>query len=158
MAAEQGNKKIYKYNVSFYYQSTIIYFIVFVLYMLIRGEFVEGSFKLITKDPIIYLFGVIVVSSIFSLLYNVYKNRLLEISENEISFVNRFRSKSFRISDIKWIRISRKRKPSKKSLLRLVSIKLNNRRRPIVLRPSDYENSDELLTFFNEMKTRIETK
>jgi len=156
MVTEQGNKKIYKYNMSFYYQSTIIYFAAFALYLLIRGEFVEDSFKLLTKDPIIYLFGVIVIYSIFSLLYNVYKNRHLEISNDQISFVNRFRSKSFSISDIKWIRISRKRKPSKKSLLRLVSIKLNSRRRLIVLRPSDYENSDELLTFFNELKARID--
>jgi hypothetical protein len=153
-----GNKKIFKYNMSFYYQSTIIYFIVFVLYVIIRGEFVEGSFKLITKDPIIYLFGFIVFYSLVSLLYNIYKNRHLEISDEEISFVNKFRSKSLRVNDIKWIRISRKRKPSKKSPLRLVGIKFKTRRRPIVLRPSDYENSDELLNFFNELKVRIETR
>ncbi|OGU70571.1 MAG: hypothetical protein A2V93_10660 [Ignavibacteria bacterium RBG_16_34_14] len=143
---------------SFYYQSTIIYFIVFVFYVIIRGKFVEGSFKLITKDPIIYLFGVIVFYSLVSLLYNIYKNRHLEISDEEISFVNKFRSKSFRINDIKWIRISRKRKPSKKSPLRLIGIKIRTRRRLIVLRPSDYENTDELLIFFNELKARIEKK
>lgn len=142
---------------SFYYQSTIIYFTVFVLYVLIRGEFVEDSFTLITKDPIIYLFAAIVFYSILSLLYNVYKNRHLEISGEEISFVNRFKSKSFSITDIKWIRISRKRKLSKKSPLRVVGIKFKTRRRPIVLRPSDYENSEELLNFFNELKARIET-
>jgi hypothetical protein len=152
------NKKIFKYNVSFYYQSTIIYFVVFVLYTIIRGEFVEDSFTLITKDPIIYFFGFIVFYSLVSLFYNIYKNRHLEISNEEISFVNKFKKKSFRISDIKLIRISRKRKPSKKSPLRLVGIKFKTRRRPIVLRPSDYENSDELLNFFNEMKTRIETR
>src|SRR4030067_3384161 len=133
------NKKIFKYNMSFYYQSTIIYFIVFVFYVIIRGKFVEGSFKLITKDPIIYLFGVIVFYSLVSLLYNIYKNRHLEISDQEVSFVNKFRSKSFRINDIKWIRISRKRKPSKKSPLRLIGIKIRPRRRLIVLSPSDYE-------------------
>jgi len=153
-----GNKKIFKYNMSFYYQSTIIYFIVFVLYGIIRGKFVEGSFTLITKDPIIYLFGFIVFYSLVSLLYNIYKNRHLEISDDEISFVNRFRSKSFRINDVKWIRMSSKRKPSKKSSLRLIGIKFKTRRRPIVLRSSDYENSDELLNLFNELKVRIETR
>jgi len=153
-----GNKKIFKYNMSFYYQSTIIYFIVFVLYGIIRGKFVEGSFTLITKDPIIYLLGFIVFYSLVSLLYNIYKNRHLEISDDEISFVNRFRSKSFRINDVKWIRMSSKRKPSKKSSLRLIGIKFKTRRRPIVLRSSDYENSDELLNLFNELKVRIETR
>ncbi|HEX9739932.1 MAG TPA: hypothetical protein VGA29_04075 [Ignavibacteriaceae bacterium] len=151
-------KKYFKYNMSFYYQSTIIYFTVFVLYTIIRGEFVEDSFRLITKDPIIYLFAFIVLYSIVSLLYNIYKNRHLEISDAEISFVNRFKGKTFRVNDIKWIRISRQNKPYKKSPLRVIGIKFNSRKRPVVLRPSNYENSDALLNFFNELKARIETK
>ncbi len=143
---------------SFYYQSTIIYFIVFALYVIIRGEFVEDSFTLITKDPIIYFFGFIVFYSLVSLLYNIYKNRHLEVSKEEISFVNKFKSRTFKVSDIKWIRMSRRRKPSKKSPLRLIGIKFNTRRRPIVLRPSDYENSDELLNLFNELKSSLETR
>jgi len=158
MAPQQGNKKIFKYNMSFYYQSTIIYFAAFVIYAVIRGEFVEDSFKLITKDPIIYFFGIIVIYAVVSLLYNVFKNRHLEISQDEISLVNRFKRRTFRVDDIKWIRISRKREPLKKSALRIIGIKFSTRRRPLVLRPSDYENSDELFGFFNELKARIETK
>jgi hypothetical protein len=154
----EGNRKIYKYNMSFYYQSTIIYFTVFVLYVIIRGEFVENSFTLITKDPIIYLFGFIVLYSIISLLYNVYKNRHLEISNEEISFVNRFKSKTFKVDNINWIRMSRKRKQLKKSALRVIGIKFKTRKRPVVLRPSDYENSDELLNFFIELKIQLEKK
>ena len=131
---------------------------VFVLYVIIRGEFVEGSFTLITEDPIIYFFGFIVFLSLVSLLYNIYKNRYLEISDSEISFANKFKRKSFRLKDIKWIRISRKRKPYKKSPLRLIGIKFTTRRRPIVLRPSDYENSVELLNFFTELKLQIEAR
>ncbi|RPI70903.1 MAG: hypothetical protein EHM47_11305, partial [Ignavibacteriales bacterium] len=116
-------KKIFKYNMSFYYQSTIIYFAGLVLYVIIRGEFVEDSFRLITKDPIIYLFGFIVLYSIGSLLYNIYKNRHMEVSDYEISFVNRFKSKTFKVSDIVWIRMSRKRKQYKKSALRVIGIK-----------------------------------
>jgi hypothetical protein len=129
-----------------------------VLYTIIRGEFVEDSFRLITKDPIIYLFAFIVLYSIVSLLYNIYKNRHLEISDAEISFVNRFKGKTFRVNDIKWIRISRQNIPYKKSPLRVIGIKFNSRKRPVVLRPSNYENSDALLNFFNELKARIETK
>ena len=72
---------------SFYYQSTIIYFVAFILYVFIRGEFVEDSFKVITKDPIIYFFGLIVFISLISLIYNIYKNKYMEISEESISFV-----------------------------------------------------------------------
>jgi len=153
----ERNKKVYKYNMSFYYQSTIIYFTAFVLYIIIRGEFVEDSFTLITKDPIIYFFAIIVFFSVISLLYNLYKDRYLEISDEEISFVNRYRTKSFKYSDMIQVKVSKKRDPSKKSLLRLVRIKLKNRKRPVVVRLSDYENADELLNFFNDLRARTQT-
>jgi hypothetical protein len=153
----EGIKKVYKYNMSFYYQSTIIYFTAFVLYIIIRGEFVEDSFTLITKDPIIYLFAVIVFFSVISLLYNLYKDRYLEISDEEISFVNRYRTKSFKYSDMIQVKVSKKRDPSKKSLLWILIIKLKNRKRPVVVRLSDYENADELLNFFNDLRARTHT-
>ena len=149
-------KKVYKYNMSFYYQSTIIYFVVFVLYIIIRGEFIEDSFTLITKDPIIYFFAIIVFISVLSLLYNLYKNRHMEVSDEEISFVDRFKRKSFKYDDMIRIKISKKRGPSKRSPLRLIRIKLKNRRRLVVIRPSDYENADELLKFFDDLRIRIE--
>src|SRR5690554_6332934 len=133
---EKERIKIFKYNMSFYYQSTIIYFAAFVIYIIIRGEFVEDSFRLITKDPIIYFFGFIVLFSLISLLYNVYKNKHLEISDEEISFVNQF----------------------KRSPLRIIGIKFNTRKRPVVLRPSDYENSNELLSYFIELKNQVERR
>src|SRR5690606_30012264 len=135
---EKERIKIFKYNMSFYYQSTIIYFAAFVIYIIIRGEFVEDSFRLITKDPIIYFFGFIVLFSFISLLYNVYKNKHLEISDQEISFVNKLKRKAFRIKDIIWIRISRQGNRLKRSPLRIIGIKFNTKKRPVVLRPSDY--------------------
>jgi hypothetical protein len=158
MSTEELNKKeTFKYNMSFYYQSTIIYFIVFALYMIIRGEFVEERFTLITKDPIIYLLGAIVIISLVSLLYNIYKNKYLEISEEEISFVTKFGEKKILLSQIKRIKITRQRERIENRAFRLVRIKLKNRRRSVIIRPYDYENEDKLLKKFEELKTRVET-
>ena len=55
---------------------------------------------LITKDPIIYFFAIIVFISVLSLLYNLYKNRYMEISEEGISFINRFKTKYFKYDDM----------------------------------------------------------
>jgi len=156
MSEEKVDWKIFKYNMSFYYQSTIIYIAVFVLYILIRGEFIEDSFILITKDPIIYFFAIIVFISVVSLLYNLYKNRHLEISDNAISFINRFKTKTFKYEDMIRIKISRNKKQSKRNPLRLIRIKLKNRRRLVVVRPSDYENADDLLKVFDDLRIRIE--
>ena len=156
MNGETVERKVFKYNMSFYYQSTIIYFVAFVLYILIRGEFIEGSFVLITKDPIIYLFAIIVFISVVSLLYNLYKNRHLEISDNEISFIDRFKTRTFKYEDMLRIKISKNKKQSKRNPLRLIRIKLKNRRRLVVVRLSDYENADELLKVFDDLRMRIE--
>ena len=153
---KENIKKVFKYNMSFYYQSTIIYFVVFILYVIIRGEFVEGSFKLITKDPIIYFFAIIVAVSLVSLLYNLYLNKHLEIGDEKISFVNRFAAKTFFISHIAEIKISDPEKRKRNRAFRLIRIRLKHRRRPIFIRPYDYENEEELVARFQKMKNKLD--
>ncbi len=157
MNDNQNNKSIFKYNMSFYYQSTIIYFVVFMIYAIIRGEFFEDTFILITKDPIIYFFAIIVMISLISLLYNIFKNKHLEISKSGISFVNRFRTRVFKKEEISSISISRRRDSSKRNVFRFVKVRLKNRRRPIIIRPYDYENENDLINRIQELKTNLET-
>jgi hypothetical protein len=141
---------------SFYYQSTIIYFVVFLLYLIIRGEFIEDSFKLVTKDPIIYFLGIIVLISLLSLLYNLYKNKHLQIAEDGIHFIDRFKQRSFLYTEMESVKISKARterignKP-----FRLIRIKLNNRRRLLIIRPYDYEKQNELINRFEQIGKRI---
>ena len=142
---------------SFYYQSTIIYFVVFMIYIIVRGQFIEDSFTLITKDPIIYFLGIIVLVSLITLLYNIYKNRYLQIGEDNIYFIDRFRKRSFQFSDVIHIRILNfKVTRTDKNVFKLIRIKLKNRRRPLIIRPYDYENQNELLSRFIEFKNKIE--
>lgn len=149
-----NNITTFRYNLSFYYQSTLIYFIVFVVYIVIRGEFVENSFTLITKDPIIYFFGIIVLISIIGLLYNLYRKKHIEVNEEGIAFINRNGRKSFGRNDIIWIKLSKAAEVKKP--LRLIRIKLKNRRRPLLIRPYDYENEAALVTRFEELKNIVE--
>jgi hypothetical protein len=142
---------------SFYYQSTIIYLVVFLIYVIIRGEFIEGSYILVTKDPIIYFFGIIVFISIIALLYNLYKNKYLEISGDAISFVNKFKTKSFLVNQIAYIKLFREREGNSNRAFRLIRIKLLNRKRPILIRPYDYENENDLIADFQDMKNKLES-
>ena len=141
---------------SFYYQSTIIYFVVFLLYLIIRGEFIEDSFKLVTKDPIIYFLGIIVLISILSLLYNLYKNKHLQIAEDGIHFIDRFKKRSFLYTEMESVKISKSRteRISNKPF-RLIRVKLNNRGRLLIIRPYDYEKQNELINRFEEIGKRI---
>ena len=152
-----NDKNNFKYNMSFYYQSTIIYFVVFVVYLVIRGQFIEDSYTLVTKDPIIYFFGLIVLVSILSLLYNLYKNKHLNITDDGINFIDRFKKRTFLFSEMKSLKISKFRSARlSNKALQLIRIKLNNRRRPLIIRPYDYENQNELLNRFQEIKQKLE--
>jgi len=154
--SENNSKQVFKYKLSFYYVSTIIYFVVFLLYVIIRGEFVEDSFKLITKDPIIYFFALIVSISLVGLLYNLYKNSYLEIGSESFSFVSRNKTRVIEIKNIVRIKISSDRSSRENGTFRLIRIKLKNRRRLLLIRPSDYENSKDLLRVFQNINSKIE--
>ena len=157
MSDNMENQKLaFKYNMSFYYRSTIIYFIVLVLYIIIRGEFVEDSFKLITKDPLLYFLSIIVISSVLALLYNLFRNKHIKINDDGISFIDRFKTRSFKIDQIKQIKFTRQRRTVNTREFKNVRIKINSRIRPILVRLSDYENQDELLKRFEELKSLTE--
>jgi len=153
---ENQNKKVFKYNLAFYYQATIIYFIAFVLYVVVRGEFIENSFTIITKDPIILSFAIIVLISVFGLVYNIFKNRHIEIDESSVSFVDRFRTKKFELNQFTSIRITASKNPNKKEAFKFIISKIKERKRPLIVRSRDYENSTELLSCFQNLKSKIE--
>jgi hypothetical protein len=150
-------RNIYKYNMSFYYQSTIIYMIVFIAYIIVRGQFFEGSYILVTKDPIIYFFIIIILVSITAMLFNLYKNRQLEISVTGFAFVNRFRMKSIALNDIKDIKLFQDNKENANRSLRLIRIRLKSRKRPLIIRPYDYENESDLIKDFETLKSKLES-
>ncbi len=157
MTSEQlKHKSVFRYNVSFYYQSTIIYFIVFVLYVIVRGEIVDNSYTLVIKDPILYLLAIIVVISILTLLLNLYKKRHIEISQNGIVFINRFKRKEIPLDKIESVKLTKERRAAQSKAFQLIILKLKSRKRRLLIRPTDYENFDELIKRFLELKTRIE--
>jgi len=152
----EQKRKIFKYNLSFYYKSIIIYFIVLILYGVIRGEFVEDSFTLITRDPILYFLAIILIVSVTALVYNLIRNMYIEISDEEIVFADRFKSKAYKVDQVKKIKFSRQVRTSNSPAFRTARIKVNGRVRPVIIRFSDYENQDELLLRMEELKSRIE--
>lgn len=153
-----NNNNVFKYNMSFYYQSTIIYFIVFVLYLVIKGNFVVDSFTLVTSDPLLHFLALIVIVSILAVLYNLFLKKHIEITDKSIAFINRFKERRFRLENISYIKFFRQRRSTRSKRFRTVRIKINNRIRPIMFRISDYENEEDLYNKINELKTAIESE
>ena len=153
-----NNKSVFKYNMSFYYQSTIIYFVVLVLYLVIRGNFVDGSFTMVVHDPILYFLGLILIVSILALLYNQLLNKQIEVTGNEIAFIDRFKERKFRKDRIIFIKFFRQKGSTQTKRLRIVRIKIEGRIRPIMFRISDYENEEDFYNKIMEMKIAIDNK
>lgn len=151
-------KQIFKYNLSIYYQSVIIYMIVLVLYIIIRGEFIEDSFTLITKDPVLYFFILVVIISIVALLYNLLLNRHIEINEDGIIFRKRKQQKIVKREDIVSIKISKRKREQSSSAFKIVRIKVAGRKLPFTIRPYDYENKNELVELMRQLKHQIENR
>jgi len=153
-----NSNNVFKYNMSFYYQSTIIYFIVFVLYLVIKGNFVVDSFTLVTNDPLLHFLALIVIVSILAVLYNLFLYKHIEITDKSIAFINRFKERRFGLENISYIKFFRQRRSTRSKRFRTVRIKINNRIRPIMFRISDYENEEDLYNKINELKTAIESE
>jgi hypothetical protein len=129
-----------------------------VLSLVIRGEFVDGSFTLVIHDPVLYFLGLIVVISLLALLYNQMLNKHIEITVDEIAFCNRFKERRFKKNQIVLIKTFRQRRSTGSKRLRIVRIKIENRIRPILIRLSDYENEDDFYKKIETMKIEIENK
>ncbi len=150
------NKSKFKYNMSFYYQSTLIYFVAFAIYLLIRGQFLESSYTLITHDPFIYLMAFIVVVSLAALLFNLYRNRYIEFNNEGLIFSDKFGSKLIHKNEIITVKLGKDRRYNKSNPLKFVRIKIKSRIRPVIVRPSDYENEEELFKRFHQLKLEVE--
>jgi hypothetical protein len=56
------------------------------------------------------------------------------------------------------LKISRENSGGNNAVFKIVRIKLKNRRRPLVVRPYDYENGNDLLRKFQELKSGLDKK
>src|ERR1051325_517474 len=93
----------------FYYQSLVIYFIFFLVYALIKGNFFEQKFQLVFNDPIIYMLMLFIVIFLVIVIVNIIRSKQIILKEDKIIFKNRFGERSVSYKDIMNVRIIKKR-------------------------------------------------
>jgi hypothetical protein len=104
----------------------------------------------------LYFLAIILIVSVAALVYNLIRNMYIEISDEGIVFADRFKSKAYKVDQVKKIEFSRQVRTSNSPAFRTARIKVNGRVRPVIIRFSDYENQDELLLRMEELKSKIE--
>ncbi len=154
------NERIYKYRLDFYYISLVIYLMAFILYVLVRGSFSNENFQVVFQDPIIYIFTAFILFFGVVLISNSVRARYLIFDDRKITIKNRFGQREIPYNQITGIKLSRekKRDRTEKSNIRLVKLKLVNRRRLLRIRLSDFQNETKLISEFQQIKRGIQNK
>jgi hypothetical protein len=145
---EQSEKHTYRFRLDFLYQSIAVYAVTIVIYLIARGLFFKGDASIVLNDPILYLLSIITIASVFALLYNAILRRRVVIEGNKIHFLSAVRQRSITKDDVRVVRFGRERKRSGAS--RVVMLRLKDRKRPVRIRPYNFEHSSRLVNELRE--------
>jgi hypothetical protein len=139
-----NDKHVYHFKLDFLYQSIAVYAATLVLYLLVRGWFVEKEFSIVWRDPMLYLLCAITLISIIALLYYMMMRRRIEIADDSIRFVSSVKKRVLTREKIVAVRIGREAGSKVLKGARVISIRTRDRRRPIRIRPLYFERGKEL--------------
>lgn len=142
---EEGGK-VFRYKLDFYYQQALIYLLVLIGYVGIRGNFVEDTFELVFRDPMLYIIILFVVVAFVALILNRIRDRRLIIMENKIIFKNRFEEQEIPFDEIDWVSIGRERQVQTSGRFQVIRMKLKSRLRLVRIRVGRYDHEKELVS------------
>lgn len=149
-----------KYNIftqrtDFLWKSAAVYSVILLIYSTIRGSFENQEFTLKLYDPIVMLLAVFIIFTFLSIFYRLYIDKTIMLSDDEIILKNRLGSISYSLSEIREIKVSKKRIYNTKTTIRVIKLGITNRKRYIKLRPAAYEEPQLLINELIKIKKRI---
>ncbi len=151
------SKRVFKYNLDFYYKSLALYLITLIIYILIKGKFFQERFEIVVRNPIIYIISIFIIFYLILLIINALRGREIIFEETKLIFKNRFGQREIQHSEILQVRFSREKKRMKeeKSESRIVKLKLAGRRRFLRIKLSDFKNEKELMYEFKNISKKL---
>ncbi|MCL5990981.1 MAG: hypothetical protein M1419_02635 [Bacteroidetes bacterium] len=152
--------KLFTQRLDFYWQFISVYAIALFIYFFLKGLFFDTTFTKIVRDPVVILLALFIIGSGLALLYNIFRKRSIIVGRDFLIFRNRFSEKLFHINDIISISIVKERIPRsrRKGVIRIIRIKIKNRKRFIRIRMSSFWNSKEFVTALLELRKGVEGK
>jgi hypothetical protein len=115
------------------------------VYALLKGTIESNMFSIKILDPVVILLCIFIIITLFVLLINLYKQRIIIIGSDYIIFKSRFREKKYYLNDILGISISREKVGKIQDALRIIRIMLTSRKSPIIIRNSSFKDEEKLL-------------
>lgn len=148
-------QKTFKYKLDFYYQQTLLYLLVFLLYAGIKGSFFENQFSFVFKDPLVYIMMFFVVIALITLVLNLLRNRKLVVTDDRMIFHSNNREREISISEIEWMHIGRERMVQTAGHFQLIVFKMKGRKRLFRIRVGRYERDRELVAEMERLAQHI---
>lgn len=147
------DKQIFKYKLDFYYKSLIIYFVFLVIYAVMRGQFAGGEFNIVFKDPIIYIVLIFIIITLAALIVNAVRARQIIFESDRLILKNRFGQREIFFNEIIFAKFSREKGKSidGSRRVRIVRLKLKNRKRYLRIRIGEFYNERKLILEFKSI-------
>ncbi len=150
----EQKEKIFNRRLDFYWQYLSVYAIALLAYAVIKGTIIQTTLKIVLLDPVVLLLSLIILITAVSLIFHSLRKKSIEIGNDYIIFKSRKRIRKYNIDDIFRITISKDRRIRLRGIVKIIKIKIKNRRFPIRIRPSTFDNDLELVQAIGELKKR----
>ncbi len=135
----------FKYRLDIYYLSALGYIVTLIAYGVVTGTMADdGSFAVVLNDPIVILLALFSIVALGALGIAALSNRRIVVTERELRFITRWRTRVFTSDEIAWIAIRTERSVRGARPYRAIRMKLHQRRRLLRLRPGGFERSAQL--------------
>lgn len=143
------------YRLDYYWKAIASYAIVLPVYALVRGTIEGDTFTLLLNDPVLIFLVLLIVTACVFALGNAFIRRTLLVGTHSITFRNRFRERTFTLNDIASISIAREKSLKTPRAYRVIRVYLTHRKRPLRIRPSLYDNDEELVQALAHLKRLV---
>ncbi len=148
-------RKHFRRRFEAYYQSVAVYALALITYAVIRGTFSGSEFRVVFKDPVVYVFVIVLGYSVIDLVFNVLYQRDIIISDDAVIFQNRFESRAVKFSEINWIHAGRARKVKVRGSYGVIKIMINSHMRAIRINPVHFHGEREMMEAFKALSEKV---
>ncbi len=147
------HEKTFSQRLDFYWQYTTVYLILLIVFGVLMGSINEGTFTMDLHHPIVILLFVFMLCTSLNLLFNWFKKKTITVGNDYIIFRTRFKESKYMKSDITKIGIGRKARYRGTAFsLRMIKIRVKNRKYFIRIRPHGYWDEKELIQYISRLK------
>jgi hypothetical protein len=152
---ENNKERKFSQSIDFYWRSTAVYAVILIIYSLMIGTIEQETLTLKIKDPVVILLSLIIIVTSINMISRYYRQRTIIIGTDYIKFKSRFGSKTYTKSQIQEIIFTKEKIFKTRRKYSIIKIKLLNKRKPIRIRPSAFEDKDEMIAEIHKLEFKL---